>query len=50
MHIFSIPKREHVTLKVYNIIGQDVATLVDNELEAGEFYRTKSIFLVCLKS
>ncbi len=34
---FSIPKREHVTLKVYNIIGQDVATLVDNELEAGEF-------------
>jgi photosystem II stability/assembly factor-like uncharacterized protein len=34
---FSIPKREHVTLKVYNIIGQDVATLVDNKLEVGEY-------------
>ena len=34
---FSIPYSEHVTLKVYNIIGQDVATLVDNELEPGEY-------------
>lgn len=34
---FSIPYSEHVTLKVYNIIGQDVVTLVDNELEPGEY-------------
>lgn len=34
---FSIPYSEQVTLKVYNIIGQDVATLVDNELVAGEY-------------
>ena len=34
---FSIPSSEHVILKVYNIIGQDVVTLVDNELEPGEY-------------
>jgi photosystem II stability/assembly factor-like uncharacterized protein len=34
---FSIPYSEHVTLEVYNIIGQNVATLVDNELEPGEY-------------
>ena len=34
---FSIPNSEYVTLKVYNIIGQDIATLVDGKLEAGEY-------------
>lgn len=34
---FSIPYSEYVTLKVYNIIGQDVATLVDSKLVAGEY-------------
>jgi photosystem II stability/assembly factor-like uncharacterized protein len=34
---FSIPHAEYITLKVYNIIGQDVATLVNNELNAGEY-------------
>jgi len=34
---FSIPKTEFVTLKVYNIIGQEVATLVSDKLKAGKY-------------
>ncbi len=33
---FSLPKREHVTLKVYDVLGREVAKLVDGELVAGE--------------
>ncbi len=33
---FSLPKRQLVTLKVYDILGREVATLVDGELSAGE--------------
>ncbi|MFQ6007357.1 MAG: T9SS type A sorting domain-containing protein [Candidatus Zixiibacteriota bacterium] len=29
---FDIPKKSHVTLAIYNIVGQKVATLVDKEL------------------
>jgi len=32
---FSIPKSEFVTLKVFNILGQEVATLVSEKLAAG---------------
>lgn len=32
---FSIPKAGHVTLKVYNMLGQEVATLVDKYMNAG---------------
>jgi len=32
---FDVPVREHVTLKVYNILGQEVETLVDEEMSAG---------------
>lgn len=32
---FQIPKASHVKLTVYNILGQRVATLVDNQLSAG---------------
>jgi hypothetical protein len=33
---FSFPQREHVTLKVFDVLGREVATLVDGEKDAGE--------------
>ena len=33
---FALPKTGHVTLKIYNLLGQEVATLVDERLAAGE--------------
>ena len=32
---FELPKASHVTLKIYNVIGQEVATLVSDRLSAG---------------
>jgi hypothetical protein len=32
---FTLPKSEHVELKVYNILGKEVATLVSNKLNQG---------------
>ncbi len=34
---YSIPKRSNVSLKVYNMIGQEVAKLVNGEEEAGTY-------------
>jgi hypothetical protein len=34
---FDIPSKENVTLKVFNILGQEVTTLVNNELDAGRY-------------
>ncbi len=34
---FDVPRGGHVTLKVYNVRGQEVATLVDGALAAGSF-------------
>ncbi len=34
---FSIPKRSFVTLKVYDVVGREVATLVNQEKEAGTY-------------
>jgi hypothetical protein len=34
---FTLPKRLAVTLKLYDILGGEVATLVDEELEPGEY-------------
>ncbi|MEW6006009.1 MAG: carboxylesterase family protein [Stygiobacter sp.] len=33
---FSIPMTEHVTLKVYDVLGNEIATLVNGEVTAGE--------------
>ncbi|MCX7762321.1 MAG: DUF4623 domain-containing protein [Candidatus Kryptonium sp.] len=34
---YSIPRTEKVTLKIYNILGQEVATLIDEEQKAGVY-------------
>ncbi|GIW91300.1 MAG: hypothetical protein KatS3mg109_1732 [Pirellulaceae bacterium] len=33
---FSLPQRSQVTLKVFDVLGREVATLVDEEMDAGE--------------
>jgi len=37
---FELPKSEFVTLKVYNILGQEVTTLVSKKLQAGKYKYT----------
>ena len=37
---FSIPETQQVTLKVYNLMGREVVTLIDQELQAG-YHTTK---------
>jgi hypothetical protein len=34
---FALPKSGHVSLKIYDLLGREVATLVSDELEAGYF-------------
>ncbi len=34
---FSIPAKEYVTLKVYSILGEEVASLISGEMEAGKY-------------
>lgn len=34
---YSIAKRGHVSLKIYDVLGNEVATLVDRELERGSY-------------
>ncbi|MFQ5866261.1 MAG: T9SS type A sorting domain-containing protein [bacterium] len=34
---FELPKRSKVTLKIFNVLGTEVTTLVDKELKAGEY-------------
>jgi hypothetical protein len=34
---FSIPKSEFVTLKIYNLLGQEVATLISENLQVGHY-------------
>ena len=43
---FSLPQRSHVTLKIFDILGREVATLVNGELNPGEHsvvYDTKGL-------
>jgi hypothetical protein len=35
---FTLPVRDQVTLKVYNMIGQEVATLINGENQAGTYF------------
>jgi hypothetical protein len=37
---FSIPKTEQVTLRIYNLLGQEVTTLVSEKLTPGEYIYT----------
>ncbi len=34
---YELPSRSHVVLKIYNLLGQEVATLVDGEKSAGRY-------------
>ena len=34
---FSIPSNEFVTLKIYNVLGSEIATLVNDDLNAGSY-------------
>jgi len=34
---FAIPKQSHVTLKIYNVLGQEVAELVNQEMRPGSY-------------
>ena len=34
---FSLPKSEFVTLKVYNVLGKEVATLINKKLDTGNY-------------
>jgi hypothetical protein len=33
---FSLPQREHVTLKIFDLLGKEVATLIEADLDPGE--------------
>lgn len=37
---YSIPEQAHVTLKVYDVLGNEIAELVNEELSAGVYNRT----------
>jgi hypothetical protein len=38
---FSVERTSRTTLRVYNVIGQEVATLFDDIAEAGEYYKVR---------
>jgi len=34
---YSLPKAAHITLKIYNVLGRDIQTLVDEYIQAGQY-------------
>lgn len=36
---YQIPEKSHVKLKIYDLLGKEVATLVNQEQEAGEYHK-----------
>jgi hypothetical protein len=51
---FSVPNSSHIELKVYDITGKEIITLVDEKLNAGSYrvdfdgvYQTEYIFIRC---
>jgi hypothetical protein len=40
---YSVPKSSHIAIKVYNILGQEIATLVDKYLPIGRYQVSFSI-------
>lgn len=41
---FSIPKNTHVKLKIYDLLGREIATLIDEKLNAGSYKKTWSAY------
>ena len=37
---FTLPKTEYVTLKIYDILGKEVTTLICEELNTGNYTKT----------
>jgi hypothetical protein len=37
---FSLPKQSHVKLVIYDVLGKEIATLVNDELKAGVYNKT----------
>lgn len=37
---FSIPKNTHVKLKIYDLLGREITTLIDEKLNAGNYKKT----------
>ena len=35
---YQLPVNSHVTFKVYDVVGREVATLVDEQKEAGSYF------------
>ena len=34
---FDVPNKSHVTIRIYNVLGQEVNNLVDQEMDAGSY-------------
>ena len=52
-----LPVNSYVTLKVYDVLGREVATLIDNDLPAGEYSipfdgkdLSSGVYIYCLRA